>query len=93
MQSEYKMHLISQIHKKQQRKLDMERRRVVQTADNLKQSEDLRDRVIATAVVGRQTHEPVGMETRYKEYQVDERNKKRAAQYQTWNIYEHRKQR
>ena len=83
MQSEYKMHLINQIHKKQNRKFEMERRRAVQTHENQKVSEDLRDRVIATAVVGRQTHEPVGMETRYREYQVDERNKKRAEQYKT----------
>lgn len=89
MQGEYKMYLVQQIYKKQQRKEELETTRERQTQANYRQSYALRDQVAATAVQGRKLREPVGMDARYKEYLADERNAKRAKMMQSWNIYIH----
>lgn len=46
----------------------MERRQALQKIDCQKQSEDMQARMFATSKQGRTMNEPVGMETRFKEY-------------------------
>ena len=83
LQNDYKMNLINQIYKRQQRQWDVEKANTTTATRTLKQSVKLRDDVMETVLCGRKLQEPVGMETRYKEFLHDERNKKRMQMMQS----------